>query len=62
MMSAPLNCFQWQVNVFPAQMISLKFFYLPKLDQILRQINASPNISCQFKKFLGFFHKDGQKI
>ena len=40
MVSALLNCFQWQVNVFPAQMISLKFFYLPKLDQTLRQIKC----------------------
>ena len=36
MVSAPLNCFQWQVNVFPAQMISLKFLF----DQTLRQIKC----------------------
>ena len=39
MVSALLNCFQWQVNVFPAQMISLKFLFA-QLDQTLRQIKC----------------------
>ena len=44
MVSALLDCFQWQVNVFPAQMISLKFLFAQTRsnspsDQMLHQIS-----------------------
>ena len=42
MVSALLNCFQWQVNVFPSHMISLKFLFAQTRsnspsDQMLHQ-------------------------
>ena len=62
MVSALLNCFQWQVNVFPAQMISLKFLFAQTRsdspsDQMLHQISR-----VSLRNFQDFFIKMARKF